>query len=334
MGSVNRKLVTSISEIIVVFLMSIIVEAMLLRRYYEANIMRSDVSAVFIVLVFACLLTCDAGELSVRAHNLVVNPSTGPVTHISVKNGLDKSYSGVLKARFPDGWKVTQSQHKVSLKPGQIEKYPFAIEKAVEDMSRNCYPIEITVEGGGKTAVAKQNAVWTSAPYYKPEIDGKAKEWKDAVPIAFDTAGKKTVVSLYWNKKQFCLLVEVEEKELIGLKQSTEEKGMDAVQFAISPMGAVTGSKAADKAKRCEFLVADSGKRFGSDRCYSLMKPGAELSVGKNARVLEPLLFEDALVAVKRSGSVTTYEIAVPFKAIPDLKPNAGREYCFSFACS
>ena len=266
----------------------------------------------------------------VRAHNFVVNPSTGPVTYVSVKNAGDKPFSGVLKATFPDGWKATQSQHEISLKPDEMRKYPFAIEKASEDMKNNRYPIEITVEGGGQMLKVKQDAVWTSAPYFKPKIDGKTKEWKDAVPIAFQTESKKTVVRLYWNKKQFCLLVEVEEEDLVGLKKSSSKNGMDAVQFAISPTETRTGDKASDKSQRCEFLIADSGKRFGSDSCFVLMQPGNELGVAEKGRALEPLVLEGGMVVVKRSGSITTYEAAIPFKAVPGLKPTAGREYCFS----
>ncbi len=265
-----------------------------------------------------------------RAHNFVVNPSTGPVTYLSVKNRQDKQFSGVLKATFPEGWKATQSQHEISLKPNEMRKYPFAIEKASEDLENNRYPIEITVEGGGKILKVKQDALWTSAPYYKPEIDGKTKEWKDAVPITFETEGKKTVVRLYWNKKQFCLLVEVEEDDLVGLKKSSAEKGMDAVQFAVSLTETSTGDKASDKSQRAEFLIADSGKRFGSDSCHVLMQPGDELGTAKKTRALEPLTLEGGVAVVKRSGKITTYEAAIPFKAIPGLKPTAGREYCFS----
>lgn len=269
-------------------------------------------------------------SILVRPHNFVVNPSTGPVTYLSVKNTQDKPFSGVLKATFPDGWKATQSQHEISLKPNEMRKYPFAIEKAREDLENNRYPIEITLEGGGKTLEVKQNAVWSSAPYYKPEIDGKTKEWKDAVPITFETEGKRTVVRLYWNKKQFCLMVEVEEDDLVGLKKSSAEKGMDAVQFAVSLTETSTGDKASDKSQRAEFLIADSGKRFGSDCCHVLMQPGDELGTAKKARALEPLTLEGGVAVVKRSGKITTYEAAIPFKAIPGLKPTAGREYCFS----
>lgn len=289
---------------------------------------------VIFAMSIACAVPLEAASakasVRVRAHNLVVNPSTGPVTYISVENRQDITFNGVLKAQFPDGWKVTQSQHKVALPPHKTQKFPFAIEQATEDLTHNRYPITITIEGTGQAITCKQDVVWTSAPYYKPVIDGKAKEWADAVPITFETEGKKTVVRLYWNKKQFCLLIEVEEDALIGLKKNSPGTGMDAVQFAISPAGSVTGTRTEGLSNRCEFLAADSGKRFGSDKCFQLMAPNDALGIAKKTPPLNSLLLEDAQTVVKRSGHITTYEIAVPFKQIPGLKPTAGREYCFS----
>lgn len=286
--------------------------------------------------VFRILLCCVAAAacvaagkqpVQVRAHNFVVNPSTGPVTCISVRNtSKNRSYDGVLKAGFPEGWKVTQSEHRVSLEPGETKRIPFAIEKATEDMADNSYTVEVAID----SLNVRQNVIWASAPYYKPQIDGKAKEWKDSVPIAFETKGKKTVVRQYWNKKQFCILVEVEEDNLIGLKDASAETGMDAVQFAVSLKDTVTGDNADDKSQRSEFLVVDSGKIFGADSCYILMKPGDTLGKAKAMPELEALELESAQAVVRRSGNTTTYEVAVPVKCLPDLRPTAGREFCFS----
>jgi len=286
---------------------------------------------VSITLVLAALRLCAEGASpSVRVHNFVVNPSTGPTTSITVKNTRTTPFAGTLAARFPAGWQVTPGNHELRLAAGETRQLPFTVEKAVETFATNGYPVAVTIEGPGATQAVTQNVVWASAPYFKPKIDGKTSEWKDAVPIRWCTAGKRTFVSLYWNRKQFCLLAQVEEKRLIGLGKSKENDGIDAIQFAVSPAGAATGGKDADRSARHEFLLTDSGKLWGKDRCFALLKPGMELGTARSAGKLEDLGFADAEVAVRRSGGTTVYEAAIPFKAMPELRPTAGREFCFS----
>ena len=38
-------------------------------------------------------------------------------------------------------------------------------------------------------------------------IDGATEDWGDAIPVTWTTDGKKTVVSTYWNRRRFALLV-------------------------------------------------------------------------------------------------------------------------------
>ena len=275
-------------------------------------------------------LGADELPLSVRVHNFVVNPSTGPTTTITVRNPQAGPFQGSLTARFPDGWQVTPKSHELHLAAGETKALPFAVEKAVETRATNAYTVVVAIDGGGVTHAQTQVVVWASAPYFKPKIDGNAKEWKDAVPIRWTTGDKHTVVSLYWNRKQFCVLARVEEDRLIGLGKRSADNGMDAIQFAVAPAGAVTGKEDADKSARHEFLVADAGRMWGRDRCFRLMNPDVELNTAQETRELDSLEFKDAEVAVKRSGKTTVYEVAVPFKAMPELRPTPGREFCFS----
>lgn len=215
--------------------------------------------------------------LLVRAQNFIVNPSTGPVTHVVVQNTGDRNISGTLRVQFPDGWKVSPTERAVELKPGETKKVPFAIEKAA-DVAANSYPVRIQF---GELDVT-QRVVCASAPYFKPTIDGDLAEWKDSNPITFVTAGKKTVVWTYWSGKQFSLAVEVEEDRLTGKR---------GVEFSLA---------ASEEGKRYEFFVGADGKAEG------------------------------LVTAVKRDGNITRYEIGVPFKAMPEMKPDAGREFLFS----
>lgn len=249
--------------------------------------------------------------LLVRAQNFLVNPSTGPVTHVQVKNQRAGDFTGALKVTFPAGWRVAPSGHTVSLKPGEAKKYAFTIEKGA-DLASNGYPVRIQVTGNGVNLDLEQRVVCASAPYFKPTIDGNLEEWKDAIPITWSTSGKKTVVRTYWNNKLFSLAVEVEEDRLIGLKGASVASGLDAIQFAIA---------AADGDKRHEFLAASTDERGTAGKCFVLNEH--KLSLAERE-------LKEAKVAIGREGGITRYELSLPMKLLREIRPTPGREFCFS----
>ena len=261
--------------------------------------------------------------VTVRAENFVVTPSTGPVTHVAVHNPWSSPYEGKLSAAFPAGWKATPAAHVVKLTPGQMKRFPFAIEKAV-DVEANRYTVQITVANEARTFTRSQTVVAASAPYYKPVIDGDIAEWKDSMPIEFVTGGKKTVVRTYWNRRSFCLCVEVQEDTLTG--RTDGKKPFDAVQFAIATRKVTTSDSPDAQAGRYEFLVADSAD---GARCFQLLAPGDTLAQAAKPRALGAAVAA-AEVAVKRVGDVTRYEVAIPFKSIKTMRPTTGREFHFS----
>ncbi|MHC4167133.1 MAG: hypothetical protein ACYSWQ_09270 [Planctomycetota bacterium] len=266
-------------------------------------------------------------RVAVRAENFTVPPATGPVTHILARNTGDAECTVTIKPKFPDGWQWTPAKREVALAAGEAKRLPFTIEKA-SDAKSNRYPVEITVVQGSEKAVHQQNIACASAPYFTPKIDGKFKEWSDAIPFTFMAAGKKTVVSTYWNKRYFYLYVQVEEDKLYSYKKNVAQ--VDAVQFSLAPSNAVTPSEAEAKARRSEFLLVDVGGMFGKDKCYQLIKPGQDLSVTQQQRNLETLQLKDARIAVKRQGKITHYECSIPFAAVPTIRPAVGREISFS----
>ena len=268
-----------------------------------------------------------APQVAVRAENFTVPPATGPVTHILARNTGDTECTVTIVPKFPAGWQWTPTNREVTLASGEVKRLPFTIERA-SDAKSNRYAIEITVIQGSDKAVHQQDVVCASAPYFKPKIDGKFKDWSDAIPVTFTTAGKKTVVSTYWNKRYFYLYVQVEEDKLHSYKKNAAQ--IDAVQFALAPRNAVTASAPQTKAQRYEFLIVDVGGMFARDRCFQLIEPAQELSVTQEQRSLDTLGFKDAQIAVKRQGQITHYECAIPFAAMPTIKPGVGREIAFS----
>lgn len=268
-----------------------------------------------------------APAVSVRAGNFTVPPATGPVTHILARNTGNSEVTVTIEPRFPSGWQWSPLNREVVLRPGEVKRLPFNIERAT-DATSNEYPVEITVTQGSIRAVHRQSVVCASAPYFKPKIDGKFEEWADAIPFTFTTAGKRTVVSTYWDKRNFYLYVQVEEDELRSYKKNATE--VDAVQFALAPRDAVTGREPQAKSQRIEFLIVDVSGFFARDKCFCLISPGETLSATQQQRDIETLQFQEAQVVVKRQGGVTHYECAVPFAAIPTIRPAVGREIAFS----
>ena len=282
---------------------------------------------VLLICVAAAGNATSAPQVAVRAENFTVPPATGPVTHVLTRNTGDTECTVTIEPKFPSGWQWTPRNRTVTLASGEAKRLPFTIEKA-SDAKSNRYAIEITVAQGSDKTIRRQDVVCASAPYFKPKIDGKFKDWSDAIPMTFTTSGKKTVVSTYWDKRNFYLYVQVEENKLHSYKRDAAV--VDAVQFALAARSAITASAEQDKAQRSEFLIVDVGGMFAKDRCFQLIKPGQELSVTQEPGDLDTLGFKDAKVAVKRQGKITHYECAIPFAAIPTIRPAVGREIRFS----
>jgi hypothetical protein len=282
---------------------------------------------IILAFVAGVCNAASAANVAVRAENFTVPPATGPVTHILARNMGDAECTIAIEPEFPAGWRWTPANREVTLLPNEVKRLPFTIEKASDEKS-NRYAIEIAVIRGSKKSVYGKNVVCASAPYFKPKIDGKFKDWADAIPVTFTTAGRKTIVSTYWNKRSFYLYVQVEEDKLYSYKKNAAR--VDAVQFALASSNSVTPSKAQAEAQRSEFLLVDVGGMFGKDKCFQLIEPGQEVSVTQEKRSVEPLQLKDAQVAVKRQGKITHYECAIPFAAIPTIRPAVGREIRFS----
>jgi hypothetical protein len=283
-----------------------------------------------VILVAVSAFSRAAGDpVRLRAAHFTVPPSTGPVTHVIVKNLLQTPWNGTVGHEFPPGWRVTPAARPVTLGSREQVRVPFTIERG-EDRPANVYPVTVTAEGGGARVTRNQDVFCTSAPYFRPAIDGDLSEWNDAIPVTFHTGGKKTVIRTYWNKRYFCLTVEVEEEELIGYRTRPAGASFDAVQFQVAPGRAGTPAAAAERAVRYEFLVAASASLLTDDRCFVLVTPESTLACATHERPLGPLECATAKAAVKRTGTVTQYECAIPFRVMPGITPQVGREIAFS----
>ncbi len=263
--------------------------------------------------------------VALRAENFTVPPSTQPLAFVVVKNLRDRPYRGSVTMKGPPGWRFAPPQREIELEPGETRRVPFTIEKG-RNVAANSYSIETSAVGAGTTVTRRQDVACASAPYFKPTIDGDPSEWKDAIPISFTTASKKTTISTYWNRRQFSILVAVEEEKLIGYPSlQTEPTLFDAVQVAVSPQDSVTGTLVA----RFEFLLASTGDAGGL--CFQLATPATKLIETAKVRALRSLVYEKGKVSVSRKEGVTYYECGIPWSLMRnEIRPSEGREFFMS----
>lgn len=267
--------------------------------------------------------------LALRVESLLLPPSAGPLVMVDVHNPQKTAYQGNLAVKGPAAWRISPPQQVVSLKAGETKRVQFAVDRGVSDPS-NAYPFEVSATASGTSILKKQLVHCATAPYYKPTIDGDPAEWKDAIPITFLTAGKKTTLATYWNRQQFAILVAVEEDQLVGYQENPGPRGFDAVQVAIAPQGSTAGNSPEALCTRWEFLFV-AGANGGGAKCFRLAEPGMTLAEAQKPRKLGSLAYDKASVAVSRKGGITYYECAIPFAPMKqEIRPSEGREFCLS----
>ncbi|NQT54124.1 hypothetical protein HQ576_18860 [bacterium] len=283
-------------------------------------------------MAFACLAypAC-AGEAAValRAEHWVVPPATGPVTHVVIENRQNTPYSGTVTLELPEGWVANRTRADVKIKPRGRARVAFALQKARANEA-NQYPVRVTATSAAGSLTRKQTVVCSSAPHYEPRVDGRATDWKDALPISFEHKGKRTTFATYWNRRHFYVLCQVAERKLLGYRKAAAPGAFDAVQFAVAQRDAVTPSDIAARAKRHEFLLVASRSWLGRDRCFRLLSVGDGMAAVRAERAIEGLECREAVVRVKRSRGITTYECAIPWAQLAPIRPLVGRELCFA----
>jgi hypothetical protein len=283
------------------------------------------------LLFCLCLLPCihspsfaGGDALALRVQTLTVPPATQPLVHVTVRNLRDAPFRGTIGLNGPPDWQLAPAKRELELKGEQTETVPFSIEQG-RNVAANEYAFRVTASCETGTVIHEQKTFVASAPYFKPEVDGDPEDWKDAIPITFRIGDHKTVVSTYWNRRRFSMLVAVQEDRLVSFA-SSEGPACDAVQLALSPLyreEAVPG-----QANRFEFLlVADED----GGRCFQLAEMETPQRGVRKVEELEPLAVDNAELVVQRVGEVTYYECSLPFAGMRNvIRPSEGREFLMS----
>lgn len=261
--------------------------------------------------------------LALRIASLTLAPPHKPQVVVLARSFLPERFDGVMRVEGPPGWRILPEQKEVTFSPGRTGRVVFGVERGTLSQV-NRYGLTVTVEGSGKRFVHRQDVAVASAPYLRPKIDGKADDWKDAIPAEFLTAGKKTTVATGWNRKTFCLLVSVEEERQVAWSGGSP---CDAVQVALAAQDAPVAGGPEDPVGRHEFLLVSDGQR---GRCFRLADPQTRLGSTQAQRALAGLETPEVELVVARRSGVTHYECAIPVKLLNGIRPGEGREFCLS----
>jgi hypothetical protein len=288
------------------------------------------VAAIAVLIVPGRTPLADEAPVALRAQTLTVPPSTQPVMAVDVRNRTQAPYQGVLTVTGPEDWRLSPTSREVTLAAGETASVPFSIERA-RNVAANEYPFQLAVTGAAGSVTHQQTVFVASAPYYKPTVDGRMDDWRDAIPITFTHQGRSTTVSTFWNRREFSLLVAVQEQRLVPFQavlNNDSPPAPDAIQFSFSPLESAADGSANGRAGRFEYLIMAAAD---GARCFELATPDTALEQVRRPRALDDLAYDDAQVVVRREGDLTVYECSLSFRPMRDLiRPMEGREFYFS----
>ncbi len=292
------------------------------------SILRTFCHWLLVVAVLVAPIICAAqDQLRMRVETLTVPPATGPLAMVMVQNPGSASWEGQIVLRPPSSWELSPDTRAVRLESGQTKRLAFNIARG-RNLETNRYPFEVVAIGPDGEMTHRQETFVASAPFFRVQVDGRPDEWDDAIPISFSTGQRETTISTYWSRRQFSLLVAVDEQELIP-SDASDRSSFDAVQFALAAVPPPDQAPESGTAGRFEFLLAAT--RNGGARCFRLVTPDMCLNEATRPRALESLVCEQVEVAVWRNDGITYYECSVPFRSLDNaILPDAGREFFFS----
>jgi len=232
--------------------------------------------------LIATALLCVAHGSEVKIRNFTVNPSTGPLGAVDVIG----DWKGAVTLTPPAGWVLEPQTVKV-----EGASAPFRVVKASEN-PQNSYLF--TVEAGGKTET--QAVSVASAPYGKLVVDATPDPiWKDGIPLEWQTAGKKTTLSMFWNEDNLYLAVEM-------------EGGLKSLQYGFG-------------------FIKKNGTKIYQEFETDAQGKTEHLTLEEGKIVKRPVVAKS--VSMTESGK-TRCEIELPIEAVEGIRFDAGREFYFS----
>jgi hypothetical protein len=228
------------------------------------------------------LMLSVAQGADVKVRNFTVNPSTGPLGAVDVTG----DFNGTVTLTPPGGWVLEPCRVKV-----EGASAPFRVVKASEN-PQNSYLF--TVEAGGR--VETQAVSVASAPYGKLVVDASPDPlWKDAIPLEWQTAGKKTILRMFWNEDNLYLAVEL-------------EGGLKSLHYGFG-------------------FIKKNGTKIYHEFETDAQGKTEHLTLEEGKVVRKPVSAKSLSLSDK---GTTICEIELPMEAVEGIRFDAGREFYFS----
>ncbi len=206
----------------------------------------------------------------------------------------------------------------------------------LKERDAGVYPVAFLVDYGKQSLANLQ--VLIGVPYLcryatlKPNIDGDLSEWTDAAPIGMgrqeQIRGKTwrgpTDLSAYayakWDESFFYFACAVTDDFIVPPNPEAIATTGDSVSFAVTP----------------DPMLVNSEQGYGSsdmEFCFALAKDGQTNLVRTQGTNAHPAGHIDkAIVAIKRNGSRTFYEAAIPWQELGMTPPADARKFGFTVA--
>ena len=245
---------------------------------------------------------------------------------ILLKNRTQSPLIVKVNTLVDDQKRLTQ----IALKPGASEKSTIQISAPNLDSGLN--PVEIGVDTGGSRVKTLHSVIGipVNCRYTtrKPSFRGVISEWSEAALLSLirpnqvhkagwaGPADLSAYVYLLWDEQFFYVACDVQDDIFVSPTSLDEMLKGDSVQFALSVNRGLGG----------EAGYATGDHEFGMSLLNATQPTLARLA-GGSAR---DLTLRGAKLSIKRDGTHTIYEAAIPWSELAPAKADAGSLLGFS----
>jgi len=270
--------------------------------------MTSMKKCYLVVSLFLCstaIVVTGVGADELRIANLLLSPEQKPNVEVLSTVPIE----GAVRVSAPEGWRISPETITAT---GQ-KRFVFTVAQG-RPSDKNEYALAVTVQRlGDTTFLHRQNVRVATAPNSNLDVAGPneqgvaAADWSYAIPNVAMVQDKQVRIHTVWNRRCFSLLVGVDDLELVPTET--------AVQIAL-------GSVKSDKTfgELYQFLLF--GDEAGKGHLVSLNND-------KSPRTLPDT--DTSKAFVWKQKNTVWFEMAIPFTAIPAIRPGEGRELTLSF---
>ena len=258
-------------------------------------------------LFVSLFLFSTAAGAELRIANLLLSPEQKPNVEVVTKTPINGSVS--LSA--PEGWKIVPETITAT---SDLKRFVFTVAQGRPN-EQNVYALSVK---DGTTVLHRQEVRVATAPNSNIDVVGPnehgitAVDWSHAIPNSVTVHDKQVRIHTVWNRKRLSLLVGIDDMKFVP---ANTDAPFTAVQFAV-------GSVRSDKTfgELYQFLLfADA---TGKGRLVSL-------NDGDSPRNSPDV--DASKTFVWKHERTIWFETAIPFAAIPSVKPGEGRELTLSF---